>query len=969
MSACLHLPTTRRVLAPIAVLVVLFAGGCGGSGAALEPESSPVAVEDAPGPAAPSPPAIGMQIPMDPAVRMGRLENGLTYYIRRNERPDARAELRLAINAGSILEDDDQLGLAHVVEHMAFNGTERFEKHELVDYLETTGVRFGADLNAYTSFDETVYQLQVRTDSMALFDTGIDVLREWASRVTFDPAEIDAERGVVLEEWRLGRGAAARMRDQQFPVLLYGSRYPDRLPIGTQESLQGFEHEALIRYYRQWYRPELAAVAVVGDVDPDYVEGRIRETFSNWSNPADPRPRVEFDIPAHEQTLTKTITDDEAPFSSVTVIYKHPGEPLNTVERYRTWLVEQFVHRMLNDRLEELTQSGTPPFFGAGSGKGSFARSRELYSLTAIAGEPGLLAALEAVLIEAERMRRHGFTDSEIDRVRAELLRAYETAYNERDKLESADLVDEYVAHFLEDTATPGIAWEYEIVQRLLPTVTAREINATARRLLEGEGRVVLMDGPTGTEMPADGEIMAIFDDVASRDVAPYVDETGDEPLFTASPVPGSVVNEVVDNDVHVTSWTLSNGARVVLKPTDFKNDEVLFAAYSPGGTSLVADELDVHADFASTLIGQGGVADFGPLELQKKLAGLIVQVQPTLSERSEGFQGRSSPQDLETLLQLVYLYATAPRADSTAFVSLVQRYGSVIETLKSDPSRAFADTLSVTLSQHHPRRRIIDREMLDELDLQTSHEIFADRFADVSDFTFYLVGAFGEPADVKPLVERYIASLPSRGREEAPRDLGIRPPEGKVERVVRKGQEPQSQVQIVLTGEAEWSQRNRRLMSLIEGVLDIRLREQLREDLGGTYGVGVSGSISREPVESFTLSIGFGCEPGRVEELTETVLAELERFRAEGAQPENIVKVRETTMTSHEVGLRENGYWLNSIMFYDRYGLDLGLIPAGAGDFYDSVTNEEIIEASRVFLDTTNYVRVVLVPETEPAG
>ncbi len=903
-------------------------------------------------------------LPLDPNVRYGTLENGLTWYVRYNQRPEDHAELRLAINAGSILEDDDQLGLAHVVEHMAFNGTERFEKQELVDYLETTGVRFGADLNAYTSFDETVYQLQVRTDSMDLFDTGVDVLREWASRVAFDPDEIDAERGVVMEEWRLGRGAAARIRDEQLPVLLYGSRYPDRLPIGTPESLADFEHDALIRYYRDWYRPDLAAIMIVGDVDPDYAERRIREAFSDWQPAGDARERTEFEVPDHDETLVKAITDDEAPYSSAMVVYKHPGSPLNTRARFREWLVEQIVHQMLNARFEEMTQSASPPFFGAGSGKGAFARSAEFYTISAIAVGGGVLEALDAMLTEAERVARFGFQPTEVDRAKAELLRAYEVAFNERGKLESSSLISEYVSHFLEDTATPGIEKEYELVQEFVPGVSLEEINALAGGLVASRSRVVLLDGPTGTEMPADAEVLSLFDKVANLQLEPYEDEVDDEPLMAAIPTAGTIVAEQTDNDVGVTIWELSNGARVVVKPTDFKNDQILFSAYSPGGTSLVADELDVHADFASTLIGQGGVAGFGPLELQKKLAGIAVQLQPTVSERSEGFQGSSSPQDLETLLQLVHLYATAARADSVVFLSLKERYGSVIESLKSDPARAFADTLSVTLANHHPRRQVLGRWMLDELDLQTAHEIFVDRFADAGDFTFYFVGAMESAESVRPFVEQYLASLPTTGREERPRDLGVRPPEGVVEKEVRKGQEQQARVQMVLTGEAEWSQENRRLLNVIEGVLDIRLRELLREDLGGTYGVSVGGSLSREPAERFTFSIGFGCDPERVEELTETVLTELERFRKEGAQPENIVKVRETTANAHSVGLKQNGYWLSSLMYYDRNGLQLDAIPVGAAPFFDTLTNEAIIEASRVFLDETNYIEVVLLPE-----
>ena len=905
-------------------------------------------------------------LPLDAAVRHGKLDNGLTYYIRENARPVSRAEIRLVVNAGSILEDEDQLGLAHVVEHMAFNGTERFEKQELVDYLESTGVRFGADLNAYTSFDETVYQLQVQTDSIELFDTGIDILREWASRVTFDPDEIERERGVVMEEWRGGRGAAARIRDAQFPVLLKGSRYAERLPIGTQESLANFDHEAVTRYYNQWYRPGLTAVVIVGDVDPDYAERRIREAFRSWEPADDPRERAEFGIPDHDSTLVASVTDDEAQFSSVAVVYKHPDAPLKSEADYRRWAVERLVHRMLNDRFEELTQSEDPPFFGAGSGKGGFARSKEFYNVSAIAVGDQVLRALEATVAEVERASRHGFVGTEIARAKASLLRSFETSFNERDKAESRSFVGEYVSHFLEGTASPGIAFEYEFMQRVLPGITEDELNETIRGFVNTPSRVVLIDGPTGAAIPGDSDVLSVLDEVRNTDLEPYVDNVTDAPLVAVPPDPGRVVRDSTDAATGLTWWTLSNGARVILKPTDFKNDEILFAAHSPGGTSLVPDDLDVHADFASTLIGQGGVANFGPLELQKQLSGKIVQVQPTLTERSEGFFGRSSPQDFETLLQLAYLYVTQPRADTTAYLSLKQRYSSIIETLKSDPNRAFSDTLAVTLSQHHPRRQVLSREMLDVLELTESHQIFAERFGDVSDFTFYFVGALGDLDDVRPLVEQYLGGMPGAGREEEARDLGIRPPTGHVERVVRKGQEPRSRVQIALTGTAPWSHRNTRMIGLIEGVLDIRLRELLREDLGGTYGVNVNGSLSSEPEERFTFMFGFGCDPERVDGLTHTVLDELERFRREGAPEDDVQKVREKSRNAHETSLRENSYWLNSLMFYHRYGLDPQGIVDGASAFFESTTAEDIIDAAQVYLDTTNMVRVILVPESE---
>lgn len=959
---------TTVMTACFVTLMALSTGACRSSGPAVgsvEAGGAQSAVEVL---ASVDPLASSSVIPVDPAVRVGRLDNGLTYYIRHNEKPVDRAELRLVVNAGSILEDESQLGLAHFVEHMAFNGTERFHKQELIDYLELTGVRFGADLNAYTSFDETVYELQVPTDSVALLDTGIQILREWSSRVLFEPEEVEKERGVVIEEWRLDRGADARIRDKELPVMLHGSRYPERLPIGTKENLESFDLSVLTQFYRDWYRPDLMAVVVVGDVDVDRVERLIRSEFSSLRTPAGAPAREQYTIPDHEETLVSIVSDPEAPIKSIAVLYKFDdpdaGKRVHTNEMIRVQFVEGLYSVMLNNRLDELTQTDSPPFFGAGSGFGGFARSKKLYSVSAIPGEAGYEVALEAVLTEIERVRRFGFEPTELARAKENLLRGYQRAFTERDKTESRRYVSEYVNNFLEGEAIPGIEYEYDLAKRLLPEIQVDEVNQVAARSIPDHNRVLLVSGPEieGEPMPTAANLLAIFDRAKQANVDQYIDVVTGGDLIEALPQRGRIVSEDTDNSVGIHHMVLSNGVNVYFKQTDFKNDQVLISATSPGGSSLVRDELDVAADFASSLIAQGGLGRFGPIELQKKLAGKALQVSPSITERRESIGATSSPDDLETMLQLVYLYFTAPRADSVAFQSYVTRYRSVLENMNVDPSRAFYDTLSTTLVQNHPRRKPLDVATLDKLDLQESFEIFKDRFADAGDFTFFFVGAF-DPAQLRPLVEQYVASLPSTGRVEQPRDLGIRPPTGVVEKYVSRGTEPKSQVQIVLTGEAEYTEDNRRLMRLVEGLLDIRLREVLREDLGGTYGVSVSGSLVDEPASQFQFAVGFSCAPDRVDELTRSALAELERFVEEGPSETNMQKVLEKSMRQHEVGLTQNEYWISSMRYYQEKGLSFDEIVVGGKPFYDSVTAEDVRAAAALYLSQQNTVKVVLNP------
>ena len=915
--------------------------------------------------AAPSDP-----LPVDPAVTVGTLPNGLRYYIRENREPRERAELRLVVKAGSVLEDDDQQGLAHFVEHMAFNGTEHFEKQELVDYLEGIGMRFGPDLNAYTSFDETVYMLTVPTDSAELVRTAFQILEDWAHYQSFDPEEIDKERGVVLEEWRLGQGAMARMQKEQLPILFKDSRYAERLPIGKPEILESFEHETLVRFYRDWYRPDLMAVVAVGDFEVAVIEELVRERFAGLENPESPRLRPTYPVPDHEETLFAIASDPEAPNNTVSIYWKQALRPEGTVGAYRQSIVESLYSQMLNTRLSELTQQADPPFMFAFTGQGRFIGAKEVYLMVAGVPENGIERGLESLLAEGERVARFGFTDSELEREKKELLRRIEQSYAEREKTNSGAYVSEYARAFLYEEPIPGIAYEFDLFKRFIPEIGLDEVNRLASEWIVERNRVVMVNGPEkeGVKIPTDEELAVVIAAVASAEIAAYEDSVADAPLLAAEPEPAAIVETGTIAEVGITRWKLANGVEVLLKPTDFKDDEILMRAYSPGGTSLVPDEDFVPAMTASTIVSQGGVGAFNFIDLQKVLAGKAVRVSPFIASLSEGLSGNVSPQDVETLFQLTYLFFTAPRRDEEAFQSWRARTLGFLANRSADPMAAFFDTLRVTMTQHNFRARPPSPDIYErETDLDRSYEFYRDRFADAGDFTFVFVGAF-DPDSLKPLVQTYLGGLPASGRQETWRDTGIRPPTGVVERTVHRGIEPKSQTQIVFSGPFDWTRVNRHHIRSLAEVMRIELREVLREDMGGTYGVGVSASPSKDPREEYKLTISFGAAPDRLEEMTDSVFALIDRLKNQGPAQQDIDKVKEQQRRARETNLRQNSFWLGQIIARVRSGGELRDIPTYDA-LIDALTAEDVRAAARRYLNVENYVRVSLYPEDGGGG
>ncbi|HWM93118.1 MAG TPA: insulinase family protein [Thermoanaerobaculia bacterium] len=933
--------------------------------AACATSSTPAPVP-AKAPAAPVSENLEALLPVDPEIRVGRLQNGLTYYIRKNAVPAGRAEIWLVVNAGSVLEDEDQRGLAHLVEHMAFNGSQGFEHQDLVRYLESIGLRFGADVNAYTGFDETVYTLTVPTDRPEFVEQSFRILEDWADGITFDPEEVAKERGVVIEEWRLGRGASARMDDQQFPILFQGSRYAERLPIGQKEILEKATPEALRRFYRDWYRPDLMAVVAVGDFDPKTIEEQIRRQFRGLKNPDKPRPRDTFPVPAHQETLFALSTDPEATDTTVAIHWKQPRRREDRIVDYRRSIVEALYHAMLNFRMDEIAQRPDPPFLWGGSDTGRFVRSAEVTSLAAGVADGGVEHGLEALLTEVERVRRHGFTPGELDRAKKEWLLGYEQAERERGKIESTTFAEEFVRAFTFGESVPGIPAEVEMVRRFLPGITLEEVDRLADEWLTDHSRVVQVNAPqkegaTLPALPAKDRLLALFAAVAQREVEPYVDRAVEGPLVAETPKPGTVLRENRIGEVGVTEWVLSNGVRVLLKPTDFKNDEILFTSYSPGGHSLVSDQDFPSALFATALVGEAGYGRFDSVTLEKALAGKNVQLGPYLAQLEEGVEGGSSARDLETLLQLVYLSITAPRQDEAAFRSFLTKMQAYAENRLADPGEVFADAMMRALTQGHPRWQPVSPELIAQVNPEAAWRIYRDRFADAGDFTFVLVGSF-QPEAIRPLVLTWLGGLPTQGRKESWKDIGVRPPDGVVEVKIERGLEPKSQVQIVFTGDAEFSREARHGISSLSDVLDVRLREVLREDMGAVYGVNVNAGLDRRPRERYTFTFTFGCAPEQVQPLVQAVFKEIESIQKNGVGESYVQQVREKQRRERQTNLKTNEFWLAAIEAYDTEGLDLRDLPR-YDELIEKVDSGTIQESARKYLSRERYVLGVLDP------
>ncbi|HEX7081979.1 MAG TPA: insulinase family protein [Gammaproteobacteria bacterium] len=953
MRSLCRLPSTRML--PVVALLLLLA--------------TPVGAQTGPASDVARTALLDRELPTTSMLTVGTLDNGLRYFIRENDEPENRAFLRLVVNAGSVLEEDDELGAAHFLEHMAFNGTEHFEKQELVEFMESIGMPVGRGLNAGTSFDETVYMLTVPTDVPEHMETAFEILEDWSHALTLDPDEIEQERSVVLEEWRSGQGAGSRVRDLHFPILLRGSRYAQRLPIGTPESIRSMDRDTLLGFYRKWYRPDLLGIIAVGDFDADRIEALIRQHFEDLPAASPEAPeRVAYDVPSHTETLFSVAADPEVGTASVQVFHKMAPDTDWTIGGYRRRLVEELYNDLLNLRLLEIAREPDAPFLQASSETTQPIRATGAYTLSAVVPEDGIERGLRALLVESERVEHFGFTESELERGKTALLREMERRYARRDDRPSRAFAGRYTEAFLTGRPVPGIEYEKALHERFVPGITLEEVNAVGRRWLDDSSRVVLVTAPEkdGLELPDEAALAAVLREAEEAEVERYVDTSAGAELLAEPPAGSSIVDERT-RPGGLTEWELGNGVLVVLKPTDFDDDEVVFRGILPGGLSLASDEDLIAARTAVPVIMAGGLGELDANALQRVLTGKAVRVDPVITDSEVGVSGRASVQDLETMFKLIYLRFTAPRADERAFAAVQNQLRLVLANRDNDPAVALNDAFTRLMTRNHPRARPMTAEMVDRMSLERSLAFYRDRFADASGATFVFVGAF-DLDTIRPLVERYIGGLPAAGKAEAWRDHGLRWPEGVVEETVRKGLEPRSQTRIAFHGDLE-GPRERTMVGALAAFLQTHLFEVLREELGGTYGVSVRPVYRWVPAEGYMMTIEFSSDPERANELTAAIFAEIEELKRAGPPADKVADTREAMLRRHETRLRQNDWWLTALSGSYQHEPEPGAATLLAfPEWIEALTPEAIRDGLERYLDPERYVRVTLVPEESDA-
>ncbi len=910
------------------------------------------------------------KLKMDESVITGVLDNGMTYYIKENRTPQERIELSLAVAAGSVLEDEDQLGLAHFVEHMAFNGTESFPKNDLIYYLESIGMRFGADINAWTSFDETVYGITIPADSASFVDDGLLVLSEWAHKVTFDPEEVEAERGIIYEEWRIGQGAMDRVQRQYLTTIFHNSLYADRLPIGDMDVVMNAPAETLVRFYRDWYRPDLMAIIAVGDFDAKEMEQKIIEYFGKIPMIENPRERIWPDIPEHKETLVTVATDPEVPISMVQMIYKHPTKAVETVADYKNSLIASLFSSMISERLSELTLAEDPPFAQGFAAYSDFIGPRAVFMSIGVVQNDDIERTIDALCAENQRFNQHGFLEVELEMQKTSLLRNAEKAYNERNTKRSDRLLQEYQRHFL-PPYSPYLDAEYrlELYKQLLDEITIEDVNNFARGLVTEENAVIIVVAPEkeGVKIPDENTVLEIYTKANKQDVEPYVYEVSDDPLISSLPKRGKIRNRERHSDLDYEVWTLRNGIRVFVKNTDFQDDQILFEAKSFGGYSVYDDRDDVSSRIAAAVAQESGLGNFNRIELQRKLSGNVVNINPYIGETSEGIRGSSSVEDFEVLLQLIHLSFTQPRITQTAFNSYINKEKGMLENAARDPRSAWQDTIAATAGNNHFRSRPISASLLEEADFRRVRSIFNQRFGDPTNFDFYFVGSIDNSKATRRLIEQYIGSLPVVERNESFRDLGIRPPEGVVEKVVRRGTDDQCMVMFNIHGDFEYNTQNKLLLNAVSSILSTKLLEEIREKESGVYTIGAYPRFNRYPEPSFNIIIFFSSNPEREAELSKKTFEIMNSLKNEcifyGISEDDVRTEIEKQRRAFETNRRENSYW-RSLLININEGRTSHEDYLNYMDKINSLNVEMLNKAAKKFFKDDSYYKVVLLSE-----
>ncbi len=898
-----------------------------------------------------------MPTPLDPNVRTGKLDNGLTYFIRHNEKPAQRANFYIAQKVGSILEEENQRGLAHFLEHMAFNGLKHFPKKAMLDYMERNGVKFGTNVNAYTSFEQTVYMLNnVPTTNPGLVDSCLLVLHDWSSFISLEGDEIENERGVILEEMRQGQGAQMRIYDKILPEIYPNSPYGARMPIGTEEVVGHFDHQFLRDYYHKWYRPDLQGIIIIGDIDVDQIENRLKEMFADIPAPVNPAERVHFPVADNEEPIVSIATDVEETSYDISIFYKHDITPVEMRGDINYWIgttVEHLISQMFNNRMQELTQKPNPPFIYGYGYYGTFMVSdtKDAWSIAAAAKDKdGIDEAMTALVAESKRMKEFGFTASEYERAKADMLRQFETQFEERNKQETSRYFSPILAHFLSNEPLMGIETEYPLIQQVLPNLPLEAINAYAKEMVTENNLVIVLTAPQkeGEVLPTKDELLNLYNKANAQEVEAYQETVSDEPLLAELPEPGKIVKTELLNDFGATMLTMKNGVKVVYKSTDFKDDEIMMNAFSYGGLSIMDQEEPFILQEINSLMTLGGVGNFSAIDLPKILAGKRVRVNPSISNYTEGISGNCSVKDLETMLQLTYLYFNNMRSDEEAFQSYLTRTKAMLANVESDPMTTFSDSLIKVLYNDHPLNKRMKAEDYDKIDYAKAMQMAAKRFADPNNFVFTFVGNIN-PETFEPLVAQYLGGMQATENNETWIDNGRGFPKTNHICLYEKAMEnPKATCYMFYNGDMDYTPTNLMRMELLNDILDIVYTEKIREDEGGTYGVGTNGIIQKYPEGQFMMLIGFETNKEMYAKLMAIAKVELERIAEEGPREQDLKKVKEYKIKKHAEDLENNRYWMTSILSQLRDGVNL---MEGYDELVNNVSGQDIADMAKVIL------------------
>lgn len=910
------------------------------------------------------------QLPIDSKVKIGKLANGLTYYIRQNKKPEQKVELRLVVNTGSVMEDDDQRGLAHMCEHMAFNGTKNFKKNEIVSFLQNIGVGFGNDLNAYTSFDETVYMLPIPTDKPGNVEKGFQVLEDWAHNVTYLDEDIEAERNIILEESRLGKGAEDRMFKKVYPVLFEGSKYANRLPIGIDSIIKNHKYETIRRFYKDWYRPNLMAVIVVGDIEPSVAENYIKKHFEGLTNPANERPRINAAVPPYTKNQGIVTTDKEATMYQTSFVYSaFPYKEATTIDEYKNDITESLFSTILNQRLRELTQKENPPFLYGGIGFDSYARGYKSFQAQAVLATGDATKAITTVVEEIEKVKRFGFTQAELDRAKTNLLTSMERMTKEKDKTESSSFVEEYIRNFLTNEPIPGVEAEFQYHKNLMPSIKLEDINAIANNLKANNNFVTYITGPdaNASSLPNGEALVNAVKDVANKaDIKAYQEKTVSTTLLKRNLTAGKIIATTKNEQLGTTTYTLSNGIKVTIKKTNFKNDEILMSAKRMGGINNYGLEDKYNATYATQVIGSMGIGEYNPTDLRKALTGKIATVSPIFSAVSEGFRGNCSVKDLETMLQLLNLYVYEPRKDTSLYKSFIQKSKSQTVFMMANPQTAFIDTLYSTMYGNNPLAPVAIPKAIyyDKVNLDKVLTIYKEHFNDLSGMHFTFVGSLPKDTTEK-LIEKYIASLPATNKKFNYKDNGVRPVKGKINLNVNKGKEEKALILAMFSGEVPYSEDLDMKADAITEVLNIKIIEELREKIQGIYGGGMGAQVEKYPYNNYTIFAQLPCGPAKVDTLLIALNSQIDSIKLYGPSVTNLNKVKLQWIEQAKTAAKENSTWLQKIqdVMLDNKNADRFI---NYEKYVNALTPEQIKATANILFNGKNVLTAVLKPEAK---